>query len=159
MELQLTYSEIKQAAHALFEIGKIPPTPGDHVIVPEGYSRAKNLKLFNRVVGDVDETASTLFRKAVEKDEEGNPRSFDRTLPDKNGEMKEARITDKKALKDYTEQIAKLNSDTHKVGVHQASYECYKKYVEEKGIDSSLLAPLLGIYIVEGDVVEGKPNA
>jgi intergrase/recombinase len=152
MKQDLTYAEIKQGRNALSMLGSLPQ-------VPESYPIAKNLKRFNRAIKDVDEIASELYLKAVEKDEEGNPRMFDKAVTDKDGETKETRITDKKLLKDYADQMEKLNKDKHEIDIHQVPYDRFKKYVDEKGIDSNILAPLLDVFIIDGEVTEGKPNA
>ena len=154
MKLALTHSEIKMARNALSLLGSIPPTPVDRVIVPEGYSRVKNLKLFSRIIKDEEDLANELFAKAVEKDEEDNPKLFEKVVPGKDGETKESRITDKKALKDFNDEMEKLNKKKHDVEVLQVPYDRFKKYIEEKGIDSNILAPLLDIYIIDGEIKE-----
>lgn len=151
MRLKLTYPKLKKFRRALSLFGALPR-------IPEGYANSKNLQSCDRMIDDLDELQSDLFKKAAEKDEEGNLKLFDKTVPDKDGETKETRITDKRALKNYADEMEKLQKDEREINVHQVPYARFKKFIDENGINNNILAPLLDIYIIDGEVNDERED-
>lgn len=152
MEQELTYPELQRFCNALSLFGALPG-------VPEPYANSKNLKKASRLLRDLNEIRRELFIKRVERDEEGNPSSFEKPVPDKNGETKELRITDKRLFKEYRDAIEALEKDNHKIDIHQVPYARFKVYIDKYGVDNNILAELLDIYITDGEVGEEKAEA
>jgi hypothetical protein len=149
MKRQFTFPEIKQLHHALSLFASLPS-------VPESYANSKNLMKLGRIVRDLDGIQNKLFMERVERDAEENPVLFDKPAPDKNGETKELRITDKKLLKEYRDQMEQMNKDKHDVEIHQVPYSRFKKWVEKEKPDGNILAALFDLYIVDDEPAETK---
>lgn len=152
MDIKLTYPKLINFRRALSLFGALPR-------IPEGYANSKNLQSCNRIIDALDEIKNDLFKKAAERDEEGGIRLFDKIVPDKDGETKEGRVTDKKALKDYSDEMEKFWKVEHEIAIHQVPYARFEKYIAENGMNNNILAPLLDIYITDGEVGEEKAKA
>jgi hypothetical protein len=149
MKQKLTYHELKRFRKALSIFGALPG-------VPESYVNTKNLIKLIQVVQDLDIIANDLLMKRIERDEEGNPKTFNKTVPTKDGETEELRITDKKLLKEYREQMEILEKDTHEIDIHQVPYSRFKQYIDKNGVDNNILAVLLDSYILDDEANDGS---
>jgi hypothetical protein len=121
----MKFSEISGIKNALEQLG--------NERLPIWYEIAKNIRICNKVIDEVQAIAKELFEGFADKDENGKLKQFE-----ENGRSV-SKITDPEKLKAYSAEVEKLDKDDHEITFHKVSL----KKIESEKLQANVLVPLL----------------
>lgn len=128
----MKYGEIFEIKLALEKLGKER--------LPIAFEVAKNIRLANKVLSETQEIAKELHTKFADKDEKGEVKSY------KNEEGQDvAKISDPAKLKEYQDELKKLDSEEHDVPFVKIN----KSQLVGEKLPAEMLLALVDVIITE----------